>query len=325
MAKSRAKPMEPPTDADAGFLAAIRATPGDAGLRLVYADWLEERGDPRAELIRLQEEMATLLPSGDRYASLKPRRAELRSRTEVSWLEAMDYLPKHRPLFQRLPERRVERWRLVEEFIDVWYGPLQPGDGYSEAELAGAEARLGLRLPVALREWYGLAGKRKEVWSNQDLLLTPDKLQIDEQRKALVVRAENQWCEQWAVRLSDLALEDPPIIELSEQAEASPTTTAFAIQVLVYEVKFTRKAIWAGCTLEEEEVQKGIKPKLLGKGLRRCALPQRYWLATPLYIFEGPDLLVESHGRFWIYTAARSEKAMEQLNKNLRGRLEVYP
>ena len=30
------------------LLATIAATPHDRGPRLIYADWLEERGDPRA-------------------------------------------------------------------------------------------------------------------------------------------------------------------------------------------------------------------------------------------------------------------------------------
>src|SRR5262245_46278944 len=39
------------------FLAAIVASPHDWGPRLVFADWLEERGDPRAEMIRLLHEL----------------------------------------------------------------------------------------------------------------------------------------------------------------------------------------------------------------------------------------------------------------------------
>jgi uncharacterized protein (TIGR02996 family) len=38
---------------DETFLRAILAAPEDATSRLVYADWLEERGDPRAEVLRL--------------------------------------------------------------------------------------------------------------------------------------------------------------------------------------------------------------------------------------------------------------------------------
>lgn len=41
------------TDADR-FLAAICAEPERDDIRLVFADWLEERGDPRGEFIRLQ-------------------------------------------------------------------------------------------------------------------------------------------------------------------------------------------------------------------------------------------------------------------------------
>jgi uncharacterized protein (TIGR02996 family) len=40
-------------DDEAAFLAAMHANPADVDLRLVFADWLEERGDARAELLRL--------------------------------------------------------------------------------------------------------------------------------------------------------------------------------------------------------------------------------------------------------------------------------
>jgi uncharacterized protein (TIGR02996 family) len=36
------------------FLRALIASPDDGALRAVYADWLEERGDPRAEFLRLE-------------------------------------------------------------------------------------------------------------------------------------------------------------------------------------------------------------------------------------------------------------------------------
>lgn len=42
------------------FVAAIRANQEDDVPRLIYADWLEEQGDPRAEFIRLQCALAKL-------------------------------------------------------------------------------------------------------------------------------------------------------------------------------------------------------------------------------------------------------------------------
>jgi uncharacterized protein (TIGR02996 family) len=43
-------------DEDFQFLKAIFSQPGDDVTRLVYADWLEERGDPRGEYVRLDVE-----------------------------------------------------------------------------------------------------------------------------------------------------------------------------------------------------------------------------------------------------------------------------
>ncbi len=57
---------------EAAFLQAIQERPEDASLRLVFADWLEERGDPRGELIRL---LHTLTQSID-----VPERSKLEER-----------------------------------------------------------------------------------------------------------------------------------------------------------------------------------------------------------------------------------------------------
>jgi uncharacterized protein (TIGR02996 family) len=53
----------------AGFVSAILESPEDDTPRLIYADWLEERGDPRGEFIRLQCARAAL-PDWDRRARL---------------------------------------------------------------------------------------------------------------------------------------------------------------------------------------------------------------------------------------------------------------
>jgi uncharacterized protein (TIGR02996 family) len=42
---------------DESFLRALQASPKDTTLRLVYADWLEERGDPRGEYLRLEQQV----------------------------------------------------------------------------------------------------------------------------------------------------------------------------------------------------------------------------------------------------------------------------
>src|SRR5262245_44988838 len=64
---------------EAAFLAAIRATPEDDTVLLVYADWVEERDDPRAEYVRLAvavrrhlgDDPDTVLPILGRYVELE--------------------------------------------------------------------------------------------------------------------------------------------------------------------------------------------------------------------------------------------------------------
>jgi uncharacterized protein (TIGR02996 family) len=58
------------------FLQAIIESPDDDGLRLVYADFLDERGDPRGEFVRVQCQLARL-PEAD------PRRPELEARART--------------------------------------------------------------------------------------------------------------------------------------------------------------------------------------------------------------------------------------------------
>ena len=61
------------------FLAALAASPGDEGTRVVYADWLEERGDPRAEYVRIEAQLHALPAAESRH----PRHATARFRLEV--------------------------------------------------------------------------------------------------------------------------------------------------------------------------------------------------------------------------------------------------
>ncbi|HEY7314122.1 MAG TPA: TIGR02996 domain-containing protein [Gemmataceae bacterium] len=69
------------------FLHAILDAPDDDGLRLIYADWLEEHGDsPRAEFIRVQVGLARLPNNDPNAAVLYTRQNHLLPRFEKAWL-----------------------------------------------------------------------------------------------------------------------------------------------------------------------------------------------------------------------------------------------
>jgi uncharacterized protein (TIGR02996 family) len=65
-------------DEEASFLRQIVASPGEDVARLVYADWLEERGDPRGEYLRLHLQVEAAVR----------RMADLREGVDPSWLAA---------------------------------------------------------------------------------------------------------------------------------------------------------------------------------------------------------------------------------------------
>src|SRR5437867_9522836 len=73
-----------------GFLRAIIEEPDDVGLRLIYADWLEERGDPRGEFIRVQCQLEETDEYDPHWTELKARERELLAVHERKWLGALD-------------------------------------------------------------------------------------------------------------------------------------------------------------------------------------------------------------------------------------------
>ena len=75
----------PPSDADP-LLQAIQEDPQNDEPRLIYADWLEERGDPQAELIRVQclsAEERTGETSAAEVALVKQQKAQWLSRLQA--------------------------------------------------------------------------------------------------------------------------------------------------------------------------------------------------------------------------------------------------
>lgn len=80
---------------DEDFIRAILAQPDDPVPRLIYADWLEERGDPRGEFLRIESELtlsAEVLTANSclQRAGLRTRLRELRHVLDPAWLTQLD-------------------------------------------------------------------------------------------------------------------------------------------------------------------------------------------------------------------------------------------
>lgn len=109
----------------AAFLAAIADRPDDDLPRLVYADWLDENGQPeRAEFIRVQVEMAKLPPSDPRLVTLKARERFLLREHKEEWL-----LPEFRGRSQVFRRGFVERVNATAEWLIAHPAALQTAPG----------------------------------------------------------------------------------------------------------------------------------------------------------------------------------------------------
>jgi uncharacterized protein (TIGR02996 family) len=89
------------SDQEYAFLSAVVNDPESDDLRLVFADYLEEQGDPRAEFIRLQIERERVLPFTPGHAQLEHREQELLAQFRVRWTNALPDLGARSCVFRR--------------------------------------------------------------------------------------------------------------------------------------------------------------------------------------------------------------------------------
>src|SRR3954466_6350440 len=74
---------------EAAFLDRVCADPDDDAPRLIFADWLDEHGDPRGEFIRVQVALARIPPGDPRRDTLVDREAALLARYHARWSDRL--------------------------------------------------------------------------------------------------------------------------------------------------------------------------------------------------------------------------------------------
>jgi len=115
------------------FLTAILERPHDDATKLIYADWLEEHGDPRAEYLRLmvkvRQERAITPEQRRRHNELSAELAELRAQERQEWKDAITD--------RRHPQENRERQRRVQEL---------------ESQLLKLSKKIRQQIPARLRE-----------------------------------------------------------------------------------------------------------------------------------------------------------------------------
>jgi hypothetical protein len=119
-------------------------------------------------------------------------------------------------------EDRADAWRFIGEFAASWASPIIEADAVAEAELDDVEGRLGIRLPVAVREGYRLFGQRTDLTGGNGTLWQPEELKYDADNAVLVFRAAHQNVAFFGVSLADPEQVDPPTLMYQTRADKPP-------------------------------------------------------------------------------------------------------
>jgi uncharacterized protein (TIGR02996 family) len=137
------------------FIAAVLAEPEDDTPRLVYADWLEERGDPRAEFLRAECQLRKLSSTEDSFPALRTRLEQVSLTLDPDWVALVRTLP--------VPDAVEAALTEMEDLLPglnylIWLGiyrvPLTPGaapEWYVGTAL-GPKTVVGHTRPVAAAE-----------------------------------------------------------------------------------------------------------------------------------------------------------------------------
>lgn len=107
------------------------------------------------------------------------------------------------------------RWRRITGFVRKWFKrPLEEQDGHSCDEIAALERRLGERLPLALREWFRLAGRRKSLTDDPQIYgdhsLPFEQIELEGGVLSLFGGSDEDVAARWGVRL-DQGRDDPRV------------------------------------------------------------------------------------------------------------------
>ncbi len=102
------------------FIKAILDAPDDPSAYLIFADWLEDQGDPQGELIRLQWELENPDLKAAERKKLASREAELLKEHESTWLGDLS----ESLMGQKVPQDlyygtdKPYRWQFARGFLD---------------------------------------------------------------------------------------------------------------------------------------------------------------------------------------------------------------
>lgn len=217
-------------------------------------------------------------------------------------------------MFRSVGSDRSDTWRLIRSIAEAFWGPILAEHRISESEVDRAEERLGVELPLALREGYRLLGAHPFV-SAQDRLLSPADLTLHD--SALVrFRVENQGCADWACSLGPA---DPRVYIRNPGGSWQPdagSVSQFFVHVVLSEILFTAPFA-AGGPADDDRIA-----RLEGAAHQLPVAPFLSWAGPdlpPRRFFGRSGALIAEDARTWIWVAAQTKQDLDDTTRDLPG------
>ena len=135
-----------------------------------------------------------------------------------------------------MPVRTKSFQELYRDIFARLGHPIKERDGVSEGQIVTAEKKMGIQLPVALRDYYLVAGRERKLNTAFNRLLAPDELELHSRK--VVFMEENQAVVAWATTVSpsstDPSVFQGPVVdgELDHWFRESNTCSGFLVFML---------------------------------------------------------------------------------------------
>ncbi|MBR1736360.1 MAG: hypothetical protein IJ736_05020 [Firmicutes bacterium] len=203
------------------------------------------------------------------------------------------------------------------------YG-LNTTDGYNEDEIADFELKFG-NIPKAVKEFYKICGKCREINFIQDEWITPqsyEKYEWLNMDKNLVLMNENQGVWEVQILREDLNKDDPPVYlkynECEEFFLCNEKTSEFIKNMLVFEgifqFEYSSEAFYWITDNEFEYIKNNL--------YKYPYIPNKLFSENGLHLFymtaDSAIAIMNDTGEYQMFYGAASRKSYDKIDELLK-------
>jgi len=183
---------------------------------------------------------------------------------------------------------------------------LQESDGLPSSEIESQAGKSGFVLPLALTEYYSVAGNLR-LNSAHNRLLAPNEIHVDSEETTMVFMDENQSVCAWGIQLNDLKNDDPIVYQGQPddgEWHSEECSTSEWLEYCIY-----LQCCWGGLEFSCDSLDpKTVMPKIRENW-------EKVVDHNGLAIWENDGALISDMGQPWCNGAANTEEGLAKLQQ----------